>query len=146
MSATERPAVLLFTASPALDALEGALRARGLAAVRVPTAEEGRQLLATRRGRTIAVLDTTRPSTYSFAAVYRLLHEAPLVPTLVLLAESTPPLSPTAPDATNPLDDYARLPVQLEELALRVQALVVRAGLRLPDQAEPMAPPQRLVR
>ncbi|HZS02099.1 MAG TPA: hypothetical protein VFE37_25500, partial [Chloroflexota bacterium] len=57
-SGTERPAVLLFTASPALDALEGALQARGLAAVRVPTVEDGRALLATRRGRAIAVLDT----------------------------------------------------------------------------------------
>ncbi len=134
MSATDRPAILLFTASPALDPLERALQARGLAAVRVPTAEAGRQLLATRRGRAIAVLDTTRPSPYSFAAVYRLLHAPPAVPTLVLLAENAPPLSPAPPDAAPSLDDYARLPAPLEELVLRVQALVVRAGLSLPDQ------------
>lgn len=127
MSASEAPAILLFLADPALAPLENALQARGLAAMRVRSLEDGRRLLAARRESSIAVLDTYHPVPFSFAAVYRLLHEAPAVPTLLLLHDRSghgPPVESLAP-----LDDYARLPARIDELVLRVQALLVRAGL-----------------
>jgi pilus assembly protein CpaE len=127
MSTGETPAILLFLANPALDPLENALQARGLAAMRVRSLEDGRRLLAARRQNSIAVLDTYHPAPFSFAAVYRLLHEPPAVPTLLLLHERAGQAPPV--EALPPSDDYARLPARIDELVLRVQALLVRAGL-----------------
>ncbi|HZR98377.1 MAG TPA: AAA family ATPase [Chloroflexota bacterium] len=137
MSTDGPPLVVLFTANPELEGLQGALGARGLHVVRVETVDAGRDLLATERPRAVAVLDTFRPSTYSFAAVYRLLHQDPPVPTLVLLSDG--PGAPPVPRDDSALDDYARMPARLDELVLRVQALVLRAGMTLPEAAPPAA-------
>lgn len=129
MTGTELPTILLFIANPALEPLENALQARGLAAMRVRSLEDGRKLLATRRATSVAVLDTYHPAPFSFAAVYRLLHESPAVPTLLLLGNPSGQTTPLLPDSLSPRDDYARLPAQIDELVLRIQALLVRAGL-----------------
>jgi len=131
MSVERSPLVLLFTANPALGELPAALQARGLRTVRVDSVEAARGILQTDRAWCVAVLDTYRPSPFSFAAVYRLLHEDPPVATLVLLTEGQgqPPVTHEAALQ----DDYARMPARTDELVLRVQALVVRAGLPLPS-------------
>jgi pilus assembly protein CpaE len=131
MNTDAPPVILLFTANPELDGLQAALGARGLNAVRVETVDAARELLAVDRPRAVAVLDTFRPSSYSFAAAYRLLHQDPPVPTLMLLTEG--PGAPPVPRDGSALDDYARMPARLDELVLRVQALVLRAGLALPE-------------
>ncbi|HEY7065331.1 MAG TPA: AAA family ATPase [Chloroflexota bacterium] len=138
MSVDTAPLVLLFTANPELDELQAALGARGLEAARVETVDAAREMLAVDRARAVAVLDTFRPSSYSFAAAYRLLHQDPPVPTLLLLTEG--PGSPPVPRDGSALDDYARMPARTDELVLRVQALVLRAGLALPAASAP-APP-----
>jgi pilus assembly protein CpaE len=139
MSIDAPPVVILFTANPELDELQAALGARGLNAIRVETVDAARELLAVDRPRAVAVLDTFRPSSYSFAAAYRLLHQDPPVPTLMLLTEG--PGAPPVPRDGSTLDDYARMPARIDELALRIQALVLRAGLALPATAPPPPPP-----
>ncbi|HLH23201.1 MAG TPA: AAA family ATPase [Chloroflexota bacterium] len=135
MSTDAPPVVLLFTANPELDALQAALESRGLRAIRVETVDAAQELLAVDRPRAVAVLDTFRPSSYSFAAVYRVLHQDPPVPTLMLLSEG--PGAPPVPRDGSALDDYARMPARVDELVLRIQALVLRAGLTLPAPAPP---------
>ncbi|HLH24920.1 MAG TPA: hypothetical protein VK066_20555 [Chloroflexota bacterium] len=83
------------------------------------------QYLATVGGRGAAVLDASRPAPYSFATLYQLLHQEPALPTLLLLPPEGPP--PLVAGGLAPLDDVARLPAQPAELALRVQALLLRA-------------------
>jgi MinD-like ATPase involved in chromosome partitioning or flagellar assembly len=127
----DAPAVFLFTTHPLLDPLERGLQALGLNAMRVRSLAHARQLLAGRRDRCVAVLDTYQPAPYSFAAIYRFLHEAPAVPTLIVLHGE--PTGPSPIWATTPnTDDYARLPMPLAALQLRVQALLLHAGLPLP--------------
>src|SRR5205085_7713477 len=132
------PLVILFTANPELEELPAALSACSLNAVRVETVDAAREVLAVDRERAVAVLDTFRPSSYSFAAAYRLLHQDPPVPTLMLLTEG--PGAPPVPRDGSALDDYARMPARTDELVLRIQALVLRAGLALPAAA-PAPPP-----
>ncbi|HEY7062979.1 MAG TPA: AAA family ATPase [Chloroflexota bacterium] len=131
-SQASAPAILLFTADPALDPLERALQAQGLNGMRVSSLPQARQLLSGRRDRCIAVLDTYHPAPYSFAAIYRLLHEAPGVPTLLALrGKLGPGVLPTW-EAAPHLDDYVRLPMPVDALLLRIQALLVQAGFSLP--------------
>jgi pilus assembly protein CpaE len=138
MSGTATPLILLFTANPALEELQSALVARGLEAVRVATIEAAQEILVVDRARCVAVLDTYRPSSYSFAAAYRQLHLAPPVPTLLLLSEG--PGQPPVPRDSGTQDDYARMPARIDELVLRVQALIIRAGLPLPSLPPPPPP------
>jgi MinD-like ATPase involved in chromosome partitioning or flagellar assembly len=130
------PAILLFTADPALDPLERALQSQGLNAMRVSSLAQARQLLSGRRDRTIAVLDTHHPAPFSFAALYRLLHEAPAVPTLLVLrGKPGPGVLPTWEHAPL-LDDYVRLPMPIDAIMLRIQALLLQAGFALPQRTE----------
>jgi pilus assembly protein CpaE len=138
MNGNAAPLILLFTANPVLEDLQDALVARGLDAVRVGTVEAAQEILIVDRARCVAVLDTFRPSSYSFAAAYRLLHQDPPVPTLLLLSEG--PGQPPMPRETAAQDDYARMPARTDELVLRIQALVLRAGMALPAAAPPPAP------
>ncbi len=137
----DAPSVFLFTAHASLDPLERALQLQGLNAMRVTSLAQARQLLTTRRGRCIAILDTHQPAPYSFATLYRLLHNEPSVPTLLVLhGQSGPALVPSGEQAPT-LDDYVRMPMPLGALQLRVQALLLHAGLPLPprqDGATPM--------
>jgi MinD-like ATPase involved in chromosome partitioning or flagellar assembly len=135
-SATGAPSILLFTADPALDPLERALQSQGLNAMRVSGLAQARQLLSGRRDRTIAVLDTFHPAPFSFAALYRLLHEAPAVPTLLVLrGKLGPGVLPTWEHAPL-LDDYVRLPMPLDAIMLRIQALLLQAGFALPQRSD----------
>jgi pilus assembly protein CpaE len=135
-SGTGAPSILLFTADPALDPLERALQSQGLNAMRVSSLGQTRQLLSGRRDRTIAVLDTFHPVPFSFAALYRLLHEAPAVPTLLVLrGKPGPGVLPTWEHAPL-LDDYVRLPMPIDAIMLRIQALLLQAGFALPQRPE----------
>ena len=140
MEPQEPPLILLFTANPELEDLQQALTDRGLSAVRAETVDAAREILTVDRPRTVAVLDTYRPSSYSFAAAYRLLHQDPPVPTLLLIDEGSGQDAAALRDGQG-VDDYARMPARTEELVLRVQALVLRAGLSLPEPPDlPAAP------
>ena len=121
--------VLVITTHPSLQALPSALAAAGLQPLPVHERETIARVLAETERRCVAVLDTTRPAPYSFAALYHLLHQAPAIPTLLVLPmEGAPPLGS---GVVPPLDDFVRLPAQPAEIALRVQALLLRAGLPL---------------
>lgn len=140
---SDAPSILLFTANPLLDGLESALQAHNLIAMRVSSLSKARQLLASRRGRSIAVLDTYRPAPYSFDAVYNLLHDPPAVPTLIFVNEGQEHASPPPWEATRATDDYAVLPASVGELVMRVQSLLLRSGLPLPmDSLSPVAQPR----
>jgi MinD-like ATPase involved in chromosome partitioning or flagellar assembly len=135
-SGTGAPSILLFTADPALDSLERALQSQGLNAMRVSNLAQARQLLSGRRHRTIAVLDTFHPAPFSFAALYRLLHDAPAVPTLMVLrGKPGPGVLPTWEHAPL-LDDYVRLPMPIDAIMLRIQALLLQAGFSLPQRPD----------
>ena len=142
--AGEAPSVFLFTAHPMLDGLESALNASGIAAMRVASISQARSLMASRRKQSIAVLDTYQPAPYSFDAVYNLLHDHPHIPTLVLCHEGGTQATPPAWETGHLSDDYAALPASVNELALRVKALLLRAGLqyrmRSPGGRPPLSP------
>ena len=138
-----QPRVLLFTAHPSLRGAEAAFKARGMHAVRADKLEDARALLETDRDVTVAVLDAYRPAPYSFGAVYALLHQDTPIPTLLLLPEGGTGANLLLGRDLAAQDDVVRMPVQVEELALRVQALMLRAGLQLraahPAPSEPSA-------
>src|SRR5687768_8206355 len=83
------PVALIFTASPALTALEAALTEVGLPTMRVSSVESARQILAANRGAAVAVLDTSPDASYSVDSAYRLLHQSTPVPTLLLLVRES---------------------------------------------------------
>jgi len=129
--------VIVITAHPSLQALPGALAAAGLRPLPGHERELVTRVLAETDRRCVAVLDTTRPAPYSFAALYHLLHQPPAIPTLLVLpSEGAPPLGS---GVVPPLDDFVRLPAQPAEIALRVQALLLRAGLPLGGSSDPVA-------
>jgi pilus assembly protein CpaE len=136
MNATSAPAVLLFTVDPSLAPLGRALQALGFEVLRATTEEEGRQMLATRRGVCLAVLDSTRGATYSADAVTKLLSQEPAVPTLMLIGADGGQAARLYHDGPACFD-YAKLPAPIEELVLRVQALCVRAGLSMTAAPQP---------
>jgi pilus assembly protein CpaE len=144
MSAEAPPTVLLFTVDPRLDELTHVLEAHGLDARRVATVDEARRLLAAGRARTVAVLDTTQPAPFSFAELYRLLHEPPSIPTLVLLLTRASQAEWTQKQDDTSLDDYELWPAALEEVRLRVQALLVRAGFPAQGPAPSVSAPVEL--
>jgi pilus assembly protein CpaE len=80
----------------------------------------------------VAVLDTFQPAPFDGAAITHLLQGTPAIPTLVLLHEHGGHRQPRGRKQTRGTEDYARLPAPIDELVLRVQALILRAGLRLP--------------
>jgi hypothetical protein len=140
--------VLVMTAHPSLAGLPEALATAGVGAWSVQTRDKLARHLVAARGRCAEVLDATRPVPYSFAAFYHLLHQPPAVSTLVvLLPEGAPPLGS---GAVPPLNDFIRLPAQAAEIVLRLQTLLLRAGLAPPAtavatginaQADPAVPP-----
>lgn len=122
--------MLLFTVDPALDPLERTLQGRGLAAIRVRSMRQARTLLQSRPERCVAVLEVDRDAPFSFDGVYELLHSAPAVPTLLLIdSERERDLRPWM---ASQYDDNARLPIPLDALALRVQALLLQSGIPSP--------------
>jgi hypothetical protein len=134
---TPPPLVLIFTSDPAFANLERALAACDLTAVRVTTLDAGREALASCRARAVAVLDTRSLAAYSPAAVYTMLQEVPAVPVLFLLDPRARP-----PAELTDHDDCARTDLSIDELVVRVHALLVRAGLRTlaPPLAAPLEP------
>lgn len=135
MDASGQPVILLFAAAPQLGALEAALAEAGLPVARVATTEAARQVLAANRGACIAVLDTNPAAPYSVDSAYRLLHQAPPVPTLLLFDLAANPL--LDPESISPVDDYAYLQDPVEELVRRVQVLSRRVALATPAAALP---------
>jgi pilus assembly protein CpaE len=140
LNRNQEPIVLLFTATPELARLEAALTAVGLTTLRVSSMETARQVLAENRGACSAVLDTSPATAYSVDSVYRLLHQSPPVPTLLLFGQGANPWL----DAENvsPIDDYAYLRDPVEELVRRVQVLSRRVALASPT-APALAGPRR---
>jgi pilus assembly protein CpaE len=132
---TRAPVILLITANPALDSLGSALRAHGLRTVCASTEAEAQQLLDAHRGRCVAVLDSFQPAPYAFDVMYRLLHQPPAVPSLIVLAEERQ--HPAVRGGKGPgASEFARLPAPIPELVLRIQALAMHAGLPLPGPGE----------
>jgi pilus assembly protein CpaE len=122
----EPSVVLLFSADPAVAAVESTLQARGLATVRVATMEEARSLVASHRGRGIAVLDAAWPVQCTVDVMHRLLYQSPPVPTLLLVhQENDRPLHQVDISA---FDDYVWMPMPVDQLILRVEVLRRRVG------------------
>jgi pilus assembly protein CpaE len=129
---SQDPVVLLFTTDPALLPLRRALEARGLRAIRVTSVDEGRQILDAQGPGCVAVVDTWQPAPYAMDAVHALLQDRSAVPTLFLLPKQGQQAAARRQKGALGVDDYAYLPASVEELVLRVQVLLVRAGLRVP--------------
>jgi Flp pilus assembly CpaE family ATPase len=125
----EAPTVLVFTANPALAGLDSTLQQAGLDTQRVSSLSQARQVLAARHGRCIAVLDNYQPAPYRFAEVYQLLHTELAVPTLVLVNKGRKHAPLPWRKTGLPETDQVRLPASSAELLLRVQALLLHAGL-----------------
>jgi pilus assembly protein CpaE len=145
LEATERspvphdsPVILLFTHAPALAGLDSILCQAGLDAYRIHSLEQASQLLAKSRGRCAAVVDTTQAAPYRLDAVCYLLQETPAVPTLVLVNAEGQHSSVPWEETSRSHAEVTCLPASLRELLLRIQALLLRAGLAMP--AAPIAP------
>jgi Flp pilus assembly CpaE family ATPase len=78
----------------------------------------------------VAVLDCELPKEESFQ-LYKLLHGTHAVPTLMMVPEGSYWESKEDPHGF-PLDDYAPKHADTEELVLRLKAMMLRAGYRLP--------------
>lgn len=128
--------VLLLTTGPALDGLQHALQARGYAAARVDLTA-ARELLATRRDRCVAVVEAHPSSSYAFAEAWSLLHEHPVVPSLLLYSDGWDPARYLDAHDGESLMEAVRLPAPLDAVALHVQALLLHAGFHLADAGDP---------
>src|SRR5262249_32825932 len=106
--------------------MESTLQVRGVATIRAATMEEARSLVASNRGRSIAVLDAAWPAQCTVEVMHRLLYQSPPVPTLLLVhQENDRPLHQVDISA---FDDYVWLPMPVDQLILRVEVLRRRVG------------------
>jgi len=115
-----------------------ALRAEGISAVAVDS-QTGVQALieglgdpdaAKEKDDWVVLADGDLPDEFGFE-LHRLLHRGKAVPTLTLVAAENYDQFARDPRRA-PLDEFAAKPLRIQELVLRVKALMLRAGFDLP--------------
>src|SRR4051794_4091072 len=130
------PQVVLIARDPELDPLLQSLQADGIRCATARSAPEAEGLIISAERHCIAVVDGALPPEEAFF-VYRFLHSDPPVPTLMLLPPGSYQQFALDPHRYA-LDEFVPKPVQYDELALRVKAMMFRAGMEMP--ARPAAP------
>ena len=133
---TVPPVVLILSRDPEVIQVSSALQADGLTSKVVSSARDLQRALASTKGRCVALFDTALVTSGSFDP--ELLEKVRSLPLLVLLAPGAEPLSPSD---SGSVEEFVRKPIPTSVLALRIKALILSAGLSLPN-AQPAAAPK----
>lgn len=120
------PIVLIVSRDPEVTQVSTSLQAEGITCRTASSVRELQRALSGAKGRCIGVLDAELAVDPSFAADDAL-ERLQSMPLLVLLAPDAPG------DRRGGSEEYARKPVSPSVLALRVKALILTAGLALPN-------------
>ncbi len=129
---------VIITRDLVLEGLSQRLVAEGLEVRTAAGYSEVLQQTADSAG-VVAILDCELPRDESFD-LYKLLHGTRTVPTLMLVPEGGSWQSIDDPYGSA-LDDYASKSASLEEIVLRLKAMMLRAGFRLPAPPPSAQPP-----
>lgn len=133
-------AILVASRDPLVQGLGAALQAQGIRAETfgdyagaMACLETWSPVAPSAQAKTnlVAVIDCDLPVDVAFD-VYSLLRTPGDVPKLILVGPGTPRDVLVGPNRPS-LDEYVAKPVGVEELVLRVKALMLRAGYRLPE-------------
>jgi pilus assembly protein CpaE len=128
------PTVLIATRDPDVKQVSSLLHAEGITSKTAASPREIQRVLGGIKGRCVAVLDgslTVDPS-YPIADIMERLRDLPL---LVLLPVEGDGVVPSDSQRTT-VEDYARKPLAASVLALRVKALILAAGMVLPNLSQ----------
>jgi pilus assembly protein CpaE len=125
-----KPQVILISRDPELDRIISGLVADGIACATARSSREAEDLILATDGKCVAVVDGDLPTEEAFQ-VYRLLHGAEAVPTLMLVTPGNYQQFALDPHRFA-LDEFVPKPVQIDEMILRVKAMMVRAGFEPP--------------
>lgn len=125
---------VIITRDPAVEGLSQRLTAEGLRVRMVVGYLDALQQTVDFDG-AVAVLDCELPREESFDT-YKLLHGTLSVPTLMLVPDGGSWQSAEDPYGS-PLDDYASKSASVEEIVLRLKAMMLRAGYGLPAPPSP---------
>ncbi|MBI2862766.1 MAG: AAA family ATPase [Chloroflexi bacterium] len=130
-----RLSLLIVSGDADAESIAARLRVDGFEVALAATAGEVASLLKFQPNLKLTILDTSLPPLEAFE-IYRLLHHPRAIPTLMLVTrEGASSLAGTDPHQAT-YDDYVLKPFKLEELVLRVKALLLRAGSDLPTGEE----------
>lgn len=138
---SEAGSAIIITRDPSLERLSERLVAEGLIARTIGGNPDVLRQAMDSDG-VVAVLDCELPQEESFE-IYRQLHGTRSVPTLMLVPNGGSWQSMEDPYGSL-LDDYASKSASVEEVVLRLKAMMLRAGYRLP--APPPVPAPAMVR
>jgi pilus assembly protein CpaE len=128
------PTVLIATRDPDVKQVSSLLHAEGITSKTAASPREIQRVLGGIKGRCVAVLDGSLgvdPS-YPMADIMERLRDLPL---LVLLPVEGDGVVPSDSQRTT-VEDYARKPLAASVLALRVKALILAAGMVLPNLSQ----------
>jgi pilus assembly protein CpaE len=129
------PSVLLVSRDPEVKLVSSLLQAEGFTARTASSARELERGLASCKGRCVAVLDGELASDASFPAadIFEHLRSLPL---LVLLPADGDGNGPAQDSQRSMIEEYARKPISPSVLTLRIKALILAAGLALPNPVQ----------
>ncbi len=136
--ATVTPTVLVVSRDPEIKQAVTALQSDGLTVRTIANSRELPRALTAAKGHCVAVLDGELVADASFSAS-EALEKLRTVPLLVLLAPDGDALTNVDPERTA-VEEYARKPIAGLVLSLRVKALILAAGLTLPESKQQHAP------
>jgi pilus assembly protein CpaE len=128
------PTVLIVTRDPDVKQVSSVLHADGITSKTAASPREIQRVLGGIKGRCVAVLDgslAVDPS-YPIADIMERLRDLPL---LVLVPVEGDGIAPSDSQRTS-VEDYARKPLAASVLALRVKALILAAGMVLPNLSQ----------
>jgi pilus assembly protein CpaE len=122
--------IFIATLSPDVEQLEGALADEGIRSRVLRSAEEALVLLEQARN-PLLVLDCDLPLE-DVKRLYERAHTFPAIPLLILFGADGPPFRSRS--SRGRLEERVAQPAQPLELALRVKALMLRAGYTVPSR------------
>jgi pilus assembly protein CpaE len=125
------PIVVIVTRDPEVKQVTQTLQAEGIPSRVVSALVDLQRAVAGSRGRSVAVLDGDLAADPEFPSADMLEHLRAL-PLLVLLPRDGN-LSTNADPQRTAVEEYARKPISPSVLALRIKALILVAGLALPQ-------------
>jgi pilus assembly protein CpaE len=128
--------IFIATHAPEVEQLEGALADEGISSRVLRTADEALVLLEQARN-PLLVLDCELPLD-EVKRLYDRAHSFPAIPLLILFGAGGPPIKTRA--SRGRLEERVTKPAQALELALRVKALMLRAGYAVPTRKLELAP------
>ena len=138
---TKAASIFIATLSPEVEQLEGALADEGIASRVLRSADEALVLLE-QVSNPLLVLDCELPLD-DVKRLYERAHASPALPLLKVLGAGGPPFKMRS--ARGRLEERVTKPAQALELALRVKALMVRAGYAVPSRKLEVVEPAAVV-